>query len=122
MPLGIRQALAIPAHNRHGSIEDIEHIVVLMQENRAFDHYFGTMRGVRGYGDKAAVTLPNGKPMFNQPLAGGLGEVLPFHPGASNLGLQFLQDLCRTCRTTGSLDRAHSAADATISGCRTRAR
>ena len=48
MPLGIRQALAIPANNRHGSIEDIEHIVVLMQENRSFDHYFGTLRGVRG--------------------------------------------------------------------------
>jgi phospholipase C len=93
MPLGIRQALAIPANNRHGSIEDIEHIVVLMQENRSFDHYFGTLRGVRGFGDKSAVTLPNGKPVFNQPIAAGAGEVLPFHPGASNLGLQFLQDL-----------------------------
>ncbi|SAK59322.1 phospholipase C [Caballeronia fortuita] len=93
MPLGIRQALAIPANNRHGSIEDIEHIVVLMQENRSFDHYFGTLRGVRGFGDKTAVTLANGKPVFNQPIAAGAGEVLPFHPGASNLGLQFLQDL-----------------------------
>ncbi|WP_250479364.1 MULTISPECIES: phosphocholine-specific phospholipase C [unclassified Caballeronia] len=93
MPLGIRQALAIPANNRHGSIEDIEHIVVLMQENRSFDHYFGTMRGVRGFGDKTAVTLPNGKPVFNQPIASGAGEVLPFHPDAANLGLQFLQDL-----------------------------
>ncbi|SAK63975.1 phosphocholine-specific phospholipase C [Caballeronia ptereochthonis] len=93
MPLGIRQALAIPANNRHGSIEDIEHIVVLMQENRSFDHYFGTLRGVRGFGDKSAVTLPSGKPVFNQPIAAGAGEVLPFHPGASNLGLQFLQDL-----------------------------
>ncbi|WP_250467762.1 phosphocholine-specific phospholipase C [Caballeronia sp. GAFFF2] len=93
MPLGIRQALAIPANQRHGSIEDIEHIVVLMQENRSFDHYFGTLRGVRGFGDKAAVTLPNGKPVYHQPIAAGAGEVLPFHPGASNLGLQFLQDL-----------------------------
>src|ERR1700760_1923290 len=93
MPLGIRQALAIPANNRHGSIEDIEHIVVLMQENRSFDHYFGTLRGVRGFGDKSALTLPGGKPVFNQPIAAGAGEVLPFHPGASNLGLQFLQDL-----------------------------
>jgi phospholipase C len=93
MPIGIRQALAIPANNRHGSIEDIEHIVVLMQENRAFDHYFGTLRGVRGYGDKAAVTMKNGKSVFHQPLAAGVGELLPFHPSASNLGLQFLQDL-----------------------------
>jgi len=34
-----------------GSLSDIEHVVVLMQENRSFDHYFGTMSGVRGYGD-----------------------------------------------------------------------
>ncbi|CDY74371.1 Phospholipase C 4 precursor [Caballeronia glathei] len=93
LPLGIRNALAIPAHNRHGSIEDIEHIVVLMQENRSFDHYFGTLRGVRGFGDTRAVTLPNGKSVFHQPLAAGAGEVLPFHPGAPNLGLQFLEDL-----------------------------
>ncbi len=93
MPVGIRQALAIPANNRHGSIEDIEHIVVLMQENRAFDHYFGTLRGVRGYGDEATVALKNGKTVFHQPLAASVGEVLPFHPTTSNLGRQFIQDL-----------------------------
>ncbi|WFN92642.1 alkaline phosphatase family protein [Gordonia sihwensis] len=37
-----------------GSLEDVEHIVVLMQENRSFDHYFGTMRGVRGFADNSA--------------------------------------------------------------------
>jgi phospholipase C len=26
-----------------GTIEDIEHIVLFMQENRPFDHYYGTM-------------------------------------------------------------------------------
>ncbi|MDR5781716.1 phospholipase C, phosphocholine-specific [Caballeronia sp. LZ065] len=93
MPLGILQALAIPANNRRGSIEDIEHIVVLMQENRSFDHYFGTLRGVRGYGDKSAVALPNGKPVFHQPTTSAAGELLPFHPDAANLGLQFLQGL-----------------------------
>ncbi|MHB8437717.1 MAG: alkaline phosphatase family protein [Acidimicrobiales bacterium] len=34
-----------------GSITDIEHVVILMQENRSFDHYFGTMQGVRGFAD-----------------------------------------------------------------------
>ncbi|WP_277184369.1 phosphocholine-specific phospholipase C [Caballeronia sp. BR00000012568055] len=87
MPLGIRQALAIPANNKHGSIEDIEHIVVLMQENRSFDHYFGSMRGVRGYGDKTVVSTANGGTVFTQ---SGLN---PFHPDAANLGLQFIQDL-----------------------------
>jgi phospholipase C len=27
-----------------GSIMDVEHVVILMQENRSFDHYFGTLR------------------------------------------------------------------------------
>ncbi|HEY0463076.1 MAG TPA: alkaline phosphatase family protein, partial [Polyangiaceae bacterium] len=51
LPQSIKRALALPANNRQGSIEDIEHIVILMQENRSFDHYFGTLRGVRGFGD-----------------------------------------------------------------------
>jgi len=37
-----------------GSLSDIEHIVILMQENRSFDHYFGTLSDVRGYGDPDA--------------------------------------------------------------------
>jgi len=39
-----------------GSLSDIEHIVILMQENRSFDHYFGTLSDVRGYGDPGAPT------------------------------------------------------------------
>ncbi|MBN3762686.1 phospholipase C, phosphocholine-specific [Burkholderia sp. Ac-20365] len=100
LPLGIRNALAIPANNKTGSIRDIEHIVVLMQENRSFDHYFGTLRGVRGFGDTRAINLPNGKSVWHQPLAGGVGEVLPFRPTAPNLGLQFLQDLPHDWPTT----------------------
>jgi phospholipase C len=38
-----------------GSLNDIEHFVLLMQENRSFDHYFGTMSGVRGFGDASAA-------------------------------------------------------------------
>jgi phospholipase C len=37
-----------------GSIRDIEHIVILMQENRSFDHYYGTLPGVRGFNDSDA--------------------------------------------------------------------
>ena len=61
----IRKALAVPAHHRTGTIQDVEHIVVLMQENRSFDHYFGTMKGVRGFGDPRAVKLPSGAPGWN---------------------------------------------------------
>ncbi|MBX6360876.1 MAG: phospholipase C, phosphocholine-specific, partial [Acidobacterium ailaaui] len=49
-PASIQRALAIPANHRNGNITDVEHIVILMQENRSFDHYFGTLRGVRGFG------------------------------------------------------------------------
>lgn len=38
LPLAIRQALAIPASGKSGTISDVEHVVVLMQENRSFDH------------------------------------------------------------------------------------
>ena len=95
----IRRALAIPAHHRTGTIADIEHIVILMQENRSFDHYFGTLRGVRGFGDPRAVRLPSGDPVWRQP-DGGAGAVLPFHPTAPDLGLQFFEDLPHDWATT----------------------
>jgi phospholipase C len=53
----ISKALAIPANHRTGTIEDVEHIVILMQENHPFDHYFGTLRGVRGFADPRAVEI-----------------------------------------------------------------
>src|SRR5215813_9257748 len=87
----IRRALAIPAQCRTSTIADVEHIVFLMQENRSFDHYFGTLRGVRGFADPRAVRLPSGAPVWNQP--NGASAVLPFHPTAPGLGLQFLEDL-----------------------------
>src|SRR5450432_518611 len=90
-PPSIRRALAIPAQHRTGTIEDVEHVIFLMQENRSFDHYFGTMRGVRGYGDTRAIKLPSGAPVWNQP--NGAGTVPPFHPDAPNLGLVFVEDL-----------------------------
>lgn len=90
-PSSISHALEIPANNRTGTISDVDHIVIMMQENRSFDHYFGALRGVRGFGDPRAVALPSGRSVFHQPH--GNGHVLPFHPGAPNLGLQFLEDL-----------------------------
>ncbi|MEU9449752.1 phosphocholine-specific phospholipase C [Streptomyces sp. NPDC048277] len=86
----IQRAAALPANHRTGSIEDVEHIVVLMQENRSFDHYFGTLRGVRGFGDPRSVTQ-NNKSVWSQ--SNGTKDILPFHPDADDLGLAFLQDL-----------------------------
>jgi phospholipase C len=87
----IARAAAIPAYRGTGTLRDVEHIVVLMQENRSFDHYFGTLRGVRGFGDPRPVSLPNGKPVWYQ--SNGSRDILPFRPDADNLGLQFIQDL-----------------------------
>jgi phospholipase C len=87
----IARAASIPAYRRTGSLDDVEHVVVLMQENRSFDHYFGTMRGVRGYGDPHPADLRSGKNVWHQP--NGATEVLPFRPDLKDLGLAFLQDL-----------------------------
>ncbi|WP_405013203.1 phosphocholine-specific phospholipase C [Kitasatospora sp. NBC_01539] len=55
-----------------GTLADARHIVVLMQENRSFDHYFGTLKGVRGFADRSAIQIAGGYSVFNQPtLLGG---------------------------------------------------
>ncbi len=69
IPASISKALAIPANRATGTIRDVEHVVILMQENRSFDHYFGTLRGVRGFGDPRPARLPNGNPIWYQPIA-----------------------------------------------------
>jgi phospholipase C len=91
----IARAASIPAFRRSGSLADVEHVVVLMQENRSFDHYFGTMQGVRGYGDPHPAVLRNGKPVWHQPHGKPTSpaEVLPFRPDLDDLGLAFLQDI-----------------------------
>jgi phospholipase C len=65
----IEKALAIPASNRTRTINDVEHIVIVMQENRPFDHHFGTLRGVRGFNDPRAVNI-------HLPLQSGVGSTL----------------------------------------------
>jgi phospholipase C len=90
LPLDLGKALAIPANNRTGSIKDVEHVIFLMQENRSFDHYFGTLKGVRGFNDPHPVTLPSGKSVWHQP--NGADELLPFRPDVQDLGQTFLPD------------------------------
>ncbi|MBV2157996.1 phospholipase C, phosphocholine-specific [Achromobacter denitrificans] len=59
LPAPLRRAFAIPAARRTGTIRDVEHIVVFMQENRSFDHYFGGLAGVRGFGDRFPIPVPD---------------------------------------------------------------
>lgn len=62
----LKKALAVQANNATRSINDVKHIVILMQENRSFDHYFGTLKGVRGFGDRFPVPLKSGERAFHQ--------------------------------------------------------
>jgi phospholipase C len=87
----IARAASIPANRTTRSLEDVEHIVVLMQENRSFDHYYGVLRGVRGFGDPHPITLPSGQPVWNQ--ADGSTVTRPFRPDVGNLALTFIEDL-----------------------------
>jgi phospholipase C len=77
MPTVIRRALSIAAQVEAGTIEDVKHVVFLMQENRGFDHYFGTMSGVRGFGDRFPITLPSGQPVWSQ--SNGSSVIPPYH-------------------------------------------
>lgn len=69
LPASVHRALSIPASRRTGTIGDVEHVVILMQENRSFDHYFGTMRGVRGFGDPRPLQFADGSSVWQQPNA-----------------------------------------------------
>ncbi|GJN69914.1 non-hemolytic phospholipase C precursor [Purpureocillium lilacinum] len=65
-----------------GSLKDIKHIVLFMQENRAFDHYFGTMAGVRGFGDPNVQVNNDGRTVFEQPIPeakNGVDILKPWH-------------------------------------------
>jgi phospholipase C len=64
-----------------GTIADVKHVVILMQENRSFDHYFGTLSGVRGFGDKQALAYQDGTSVFRQPdpARADLGHLLPYN-------------------------------------------
>lgn len=102
-PESIAKALALPANNKTGTLADVEHIVFMMQENRAFDHYLGTLNGVRGFSDPRAVKLHSGNSVFHQPAGAADASapyVLPYHPTAANLGLQFIEDLSHDWTTT----------------------
>ncbi|HEX5460405.1 MAG TPA: phospholipase C, phosphocholine-specific [Steroidobacteraceae bacterium] len=90
----LARAAALPATGRSGTLEDVEHIVVFMLENRSFDHYFGHLSGVRGYNDRFAVRLPGGKPVWFQPRMQRPDEpILPFRLDTRSCSAQLLQSL-----------------------------
>jgi len=89
LPPAIARALAIPADNTTGTIKDVKHVVILMQENRSFDNYFGTLVGVRGFGDRFTIPLANGRSVWEQ--SDGTRVVLPYHLDSSQGNAQRVQ-------------------------------
>ncbi|WP_216902063.1 alkaline phosphatase family protein [Nocardia alni] len=81
LPPSLREAWATPAPE--GGWEKIEHVVIFMQENRSFDHYYGTLPNVRGFGDLNTLQLSSGRSVFHQPGNGGV--ILPFATGLQNI-------------------------------------
>ncbi len=92
---GTQLQLVVTAAGITGTIADVRHVVLLMDENRAFDHYFGTLKGVRGFNDRNAIQISNGTSVFYQP--SGASYELPFHNT-----LQCLTDLNHTWPVTHS--------------------
>ncbi len=58
LPPSIQRALAIDP-TLGSTYLDAEHIVILMQENRSFDHCYGTLQGVRGFNDPRIISMPD---------------------------------------------------------------
>ncbi|KJH55860.1 phosphocholine-specific phospholipase C [Acinetobacter calcoaceticus] len=77
-PLSIQKALAIDAKVESGTIQDVKHIVILTQENRSFDNYFGTLKGVRGFGDRFTIPMTEGRKVWEQYDA-KKNKILPYH-------------------------------------------
>jgi phospholipase C len=79
LPPNVRRAMAETPADVRTRLADIKHVVILMQENRSFDHYFGTLPGVRGFSDSGAITLSTGRSVFYQPdPVNPSGYLLPF--------------------------------------------
>lgn len=70
LPASVQKAFAIDPEPGTTFL-DAEHVVLLMQENRSFDHCFGSLQGVRGFNDPRAIRLPGGNPVWLQTDARG---------------------------------------------------
>jgi phospholipase C len=87
---GSLSSLVPPKSGACSQLTDIEHVVILIQENRSFDHYFGSYRGVRGFSDQSAA--------FQQPDPANTsispaGKLLPFHLNTANTDAACTHDI-----------------------------
>jgi phospholipase C len=101
---------------------DAEHVVILMQENRSFDHAFGTLRGVRGFNDPRAVTLPDQNPIWLQTNAAG-ETYAPFRMNIKDTNATWIGGLPHSwadqtdARNHGNCDKWLDAKPSSHEGC-----
>jgi phospholipase C len=107
-----------------GKLSDIDHVIILIQENRSFDHYFGTYSGVEGFGS------PGAKAVYEQegyPAEGFEGKLLPFHLSPGDIA-QCFPDITHSWQpmhkawNNGALDKivkTHMEYDGTEAGAAT---
>jgi phospholipase C len=125
LPPNVRNALASPLPSPR-RLSDIKHVVLLMPENRSFDHYYGTLPGVRGFSDPNAARLPNGRPVFYQPdPTNPDGFLLPYRLNTTNTAAQAVPSLSHdwgpqhSALDGGKMDNwvpAHIVADGATNG------
>ena len=93
---------AAAAGTRCSSLSDIEHVVIVIQENRSFDHYFGAYPGVTGFSDPDVLTQPSRghQPIWYQ-YGWGPGDtapvsshsLLPFHLDTAHTNAECTNDI-----------------------------
>src|SRR6201989_125811 len=96
LPASIQKAFAIDPETGSTYL-DAEHIVILMQENRSFDHTYGSLKGVRGFNDPRAIDLPNKNKVWLQ--SNSKGETYaPFRLDIKNTKATWMSSLPHTWR------------------------
>jgi phospholipase C len=107
----IKKAASVAPASRALDLGAIEHVVFLMHENRSFDHYFGTYKGVRGFDDPTAI---GGVFAQSWPQSAGTHHdptLLPFHLDTATNDAECTDDLSHAwnaqhmCWNNGAMDR-----------------
>ncbi len=105
--------LATPAFADDPSGGKIKHIVIIMQENRSFDSYFGTFPGADG------IPMKDGKPTVCAPDPTTQTCVPPYHdPSLINFGGPHGADSAKLDIGGGAMDGFIAAARQTLGRCR----
>ena len=87
---GSRSVISSLGPSACSKLTDIDHVVILIQENRSFDHYFGSYRGVRGFSDQSAAFQQSDPANTTIP---PIGSVLPFHLDSSTTNAACTHDI-----------------------------